>query len=178
VDIYRSYELWSLSGQLAAQEGDILDVGSRRHGTGCLMAFRVQSLRSKARVYLCDSLSGGAGEMDAPADSVGVIGELARRLELDNIEILHGRFPDDNARQLADRRFSLCHIDVDDYDFARGVTDWVWPRLCVGGSVVYDDYGFAGCDGITRLVNESIPKEGAIALHNLNGHAVFIKIVA
>lgn len=45
----------------------------------------------------------------------------------------------------------------------------------VGGIDIYDDYGFETCDGITRLVNERYVHDGAVTLHNLNGHAVVIK---
>ena len=42
--------------------------------------------------------------------------------------------------------------------------------------MVYDDYGFASCSGVTRLVSDITPKAGAIMLHNLNGHAVIVKV--
>ena len=41
-----------------------------------------------------------------------------------------------------------CHIDVDVYQSARDVLEWVWGRLCIGAIVVYDDYGFDGCHGV------------------------------
>lgn len=185
VDAYRCYELWSLVGQVAGLGGDILEVGVWRGGTGCLMACRAKLLGISKTVFLCDTFAGVVkfGEMDSQyqggehADtSIEVVNDLARQLSLGNIEILRGTFPDDTGEKVSDRQFSLCHIDVDVYRSARDVMDWVWPRLCVGGVVVFDDYGFATCDGVTRLVNEFTPKPGAITLHNLNGHAVVIKI--
>jgi O-methyltransferase len=185
VDAYRCYELWSLIGQMGGLEGDILEVGVWQGGTGCLMAHRAQRLAAPKLVYLCDTFTGvvKAGENDSQyrggehADaSASVVRELATRLGTDNIEILQGIFPDDTGHIVADSIFSLCHIDVDVHDSARDVMDWVWPRLCVGGCVVYDDYGFASCSGVTRLVNDLTPKAGAIMLHNLNGHAVIVKV--
>jgi O-methyltransferase len=41
---------------------------------------------------------------------------------------------------------------------------------------VYDDYGFASCDGVTRAVNEQRSLADRIVFHNLNGHAVVIKL--
>lgn len=38
VDIYRCYELWSFARETNRIEGDILEVGVWRGGTGCLMA--------------------------------------------------------------------------------------------------------------------------------------------
>lgn len=185
VDIYRCYELWSLVAQITDLDGDIIEVGVWRGGTGCLLAYRAQSLASSKRVFLCDTFAGvvKAGEKDSRyrggehADtSIEAVKQLAERLGIANIEILKGVFPDETAHLIDQCRFSLCHIDVDVYNSARDVTNWVWPLLCVGGCIVYDDYGFANCDGVTQLVNESTPKSGAITLHNLNGHAVVVKI--
>jgi O-methyltransferase len=185
VDWYRCYELWSLVGQIVRLGGDILEVGVWRGGTGCLIASRAQQLAAPARVFLCDTFQGvvKSGEMDSTyrggehADaSIAAVEQLAARLALNNIQILQGIFPDETGPRISDRLFSLVHIDVDVYDSARDVLNWAWPRLCVGGVIVYDDYGFESCDGITRLVNERSPMAGAVTLHNLNGHAVTIKV--
>jgi O-methyltransferase len=45
----------------------------------------------------------------------------------------------------------------------------------VGGLVVYDDYGFPRCDGITRHVDEQRTLADRVVIHNLNGHAVVLK---
>jgi O-methyltransferase len=83
--------------------------------------------------------------------------------------------PDDSGGVLDESTFSLCHIDVDVYDSAKGVFDWVWPKLSVGGSVVFDDYGFFWCDGVTKLGNELSSIAGGSFIHNLNGHAIITK---
>jgi len=184
VDIYRLFELWSLAGQACRMGGDIIEIGVWRGGSGCLMAARATALGSGATIFLCDTFSGvvRAGEKDSHyrggehADtSVALVTDLAARLGLDNVRILQGIFPDDTGGGIADRRFALCHIDVDVYESARHILDWVWPRLKVGGIVVFDDYGFPTCEGIARLVNEQAPRTDAVMIHNLNGHAILIK---
>jgi O-methyltransferase len=45
----------------------------------------------------------------------------------------------------------------------------------VGGMIVYDDYGFQSCGGVTKYVNEQRSLPGRIVLHNLNGHAIVVK---
>lgn len=52
----------------------------------------------------------------------------------------------------------------------------VWHRTSIGGIIVYDDYGFQQCSGITKHVEEQIHDPDRVVLHNLNGHAVIIKI--
>jgi O-methyltransferase len=184
VDRYRCFELWSLMGQSARLGGDILEVGVWRGGTGCLLATRAAMMQPGATTFLCDTFKGVAKA--GPADpryrggehadtSAATVRELATRLGLSNVEILEGVFPDETAQALVDRQFSFCHVDVDVYESARGVIDWVWPRLKTGGVVVYDDYGFLGCEGVTTLVNQRAGL-GGLTVHNLNGHAVVIKL--
>ena len=38
--------------------------------------------------------------------------------------------------------------------------------------IVFDDYGFSTCNGITRLVNELRDSGDWLFFHNLNKHAV------
>ena len=184
VDIYRCYELWDLVGQTAhLAEGDILEVGVWRGGTGVLMAAR-SAQDGGGTVFLADTFTGvvNAGEHDSAyvggehADtSVAEVSNLARRVGAHNVQILEGIFPGDTARAIDDRRFRLCHIDVDVYESAAQAFDWVWPRLVPGGVVIFDDYGFYSCGGVTRLVNEMRGNGDRLVIYNLNAHAVVIK---
>jgi O-methyltransferase len=107
--------------------------------------------------------------------SMEMVRQLTVDMELANVELLEGIFPDETGDQIKNRQFSLCHIDVDVYESAKQVARWVWPRLVSGGIIVYDDYGFSSCEGITSLVNERL-QDAAITVHNLNGHAIVVKL--
>jgi len=186
VDKYRCYELWQLTQQSAKlPEGALLEVGVWRGGTGALMARKAQECGITDNVYLCDTFTGvvKAGEMDETYGggehddtSPEVVEELARNMQLMNVEILQGIFPDETEHEVEDLTFRMCHIDVDVYQSAKEVSEWVWDRLVPGGIVVYDDYGFQACDGILKCVEEQRHLKDRIVLHNLNGHAVVIKI--
>ncbi len=183
VDEFRCYELWYLLKQLDIP-GDVLEVGTWRGGTGLLMAACERHMQRSTTVYLADTFKGvvkagvrdsyyaGGEHADATEQDVK---DKASELRLSNFSLLKGVFPDDTGDQVSERRFKLCHIDVDVYDSARGVFEWVWPRLEPGGLVIFDDYGFPGCNGITELVEELKEESGRLAFHNLNGHAIIIK---
>jgi hypothetical protein len=47
--------------------------------------------------------------------------------------------------------------------------------LSVGGAVVFDDYGFRGTPGVSRLVDAIAPLPNRVVFYNLAGHAVMIK---
>jgi len=186
VDRYRCWELWTLVEQAEkANDGMILEVGVWRGGTGALMAKKALLDGSSARVYLCDTFEGvvKAGSYDTiykggeHADaSQHIVEDLLQKMDITNARILKGIFPDDTARLIEpDIRFSLCHIDVDVYQSARDVMAWIWERMLPGGIVVYDDYGFKGCGGIAKYVNEQLTERDRLVLHNLNGHAIVIK---
>lgn len=101
---------------------------------------------------------------------------MLSRNGLNEAQVLVGMFPEHNAEQV-DERIALLHIDVDVYESALGVLTWALPRLVMGAVVVFDDYGFHGCEGVTRLVNEFVMANPQFRFfHNLNGHAVLVRI--
>jgi O-methyltransferase len=185
VDIYRCYEIWSLVAESAKlSEGDLLEVGVWRGGSGVLIATQSAQRLSSAQVFLCDTFSGvvktGAHDTiykdgmhgDTSAESVK---QLLARLGLGNVVVLEGIFPEQTAGRIQDRRFRFCHIDVDVYESAKDTCEWLWPRLVSGGLVVFDDYGMRGTEGVQRFVNEWRIREDLIFLYNVNGHAIVIK---
>ncbi|MDD4870777.1 MAG: macrocin O-methyltransferase [Kiritimatiellae bacterium] len=185
VDEYRCFELWSLVEQTTKLKGSLIEIGVWKGGTGALIAKKVQSCGITDPVYLCDTFTGvvkasckdslycGGEHSDTSRD---IVEKLLQSLEVNNVRILEGIFPDESAKSIEHEFFRFCHIDVDVYESAKGITEWIWDRIVVGGIVVYDDYGFASCDGITRFVEEQINCPDRIVIHNLNGHAVVVKI--
>jgi O-methyltransferase len=180
VDVYRCYELWQLVGESEKLQGDVLEVGVWRGGSGCLIATRCSS-----QVYLCDTFVGvpkasardlsysGGEHADTSVDHVA---KLVSKLRLQNVTILKGVFPDDTASQCDSSLFRFAHIDVDVYDSGSHILEWLWPRLVNSGLVVFDDYGFESCSGITQLVNEQRNRQDRVVVHNLNGHAIIVKL--
>jgi len=188
VDLYRCWELWSLVRQSAKLDGDLIEIGVWRGGTGAILAKQAATCGINGLVYLCDTFRGvvKAGAEDASYQG-GEHADTSRQtvetlihdqLKLTNVRILEGIFPDDTAHliETSDAHFRLCHIDVDVYRSAKEILDWVWPRMVPGGIVVYDDYGFSTCQGLARFVDEQVDTKDRLVLHNLNGHAIVIKL--
>jgi O-methyltransferase len=185
VDMYRCFELWNLVERHRHVQGDILEVGVWRGGTGCLLAKAAQLYSEGSRIHLADTFKGvvKASVKDTTykggehADTtIGTVRALAGALGLTNIELMEGVFPDEvNFDASGNISLKLCHIDVDTYASAKDIFDYVWRRMVRGGVVVFDDYGFWGCEGVTELCN-SIDRPDATFIHNLNGHAVVVKL--
>jgi O-methyltransferase len=186
VDHYRCYEIWQLVGEAAKlASGDLIEIGVWRGGSGALIAKRCQAEGLESTVFLCDTFTGvvKAGARDTQYNggehsdtSRQVAEELAAGLGLKNVQILEGMFPEDTGHLIRDRTFRFCHIDVDVYESAKDIIEWIWGRLVPGALVVYDDYGIQGCEGITRFVNSERAKPDRLVIHNLNGHAIVVKI--
>jgi len=184
VDVYRCYSLWGLIEQVAGIEGNVLEVGVWRGGTGCLLGLAMKEAKIDGKLYLADTFTGvvKAGKTDSDykggehADTtLETVKSLLAVNQVDNYAILPGIFPEQTAALIESGPIRFCHIDVDVYQSAKDVFDWVWPRLEVGGMVVFDDYGFARCSGVTKFVNGLAHRDDLIFVHNLNGHALLIK---
>jgi O-methyltransferase len=184
VDPLRCYELWQLVEQTKGVPGALLEVGVWRGGTGALIAARAKQLSIDDTVFLCDTFTGVVKttkvdtyyQNSKHADtSLAVVQRLTSQMNLDNVRTLQGVFPDQTGHEVAGLTFRFVHIDVDVYESAREVLEFVWPRLSPGGVVVFDDYGFASTPGVTRLVDEQRVKPGRTVVHNLNGHGLLFK---
>jgi len=182
VDKYRCWELWDLLSEVSKLNGAIIEVGCWNGGTASLIAKRAKLLNIKDIVYFADTFKGvvKAGEFDPyykngkhnDSDKAKVL-KLISILGLDNARILEGIFPEEI--NLKENIFRFAHIDVDTYQSGRDAFTWIWEKLVVNGIIVFDDYGFNGNQGITKLVNEYKGDIDKIIVYNLNGHAIIIK---
>ena len=179
VDVYRLYELKSICLSINRVDGDILEVGVWRGGTGALLC----SFSPDKSVFLADTFEGIVKDGDRDLSYNGgehadtsseIVRSLLSSMKLTNFDILQGVFPDDTGH-LIPEILSMVHIDVDVYESAKQIWDFVNHRVAVGGVIVFDDYGFSSTDGVTSFVNEIKDLDNYFFLYNLNGHAVFLK---
>ena len=142
-------------------------------------------LRLPQPIYLCDTFAGvvKAGDHDPHyaggehADtSVAVVHELAMRLSIRNYELCVGVFPDQISESLSVGPVTFCHIDVDAYASARDCFAYIWPRMVVGGIVVFDNCGFSSTSGVAKLVEELSERADGLSQYNLNGQGLVLKL--
>ncbi len=181
VDIYRCYELWTMVKSLATTKGDILEVGVWRGGTGAILC-KAAEADSNTKVYLADTFTGvvkatpddtvyRGGEHSDTSETI--VKELLEKTGAKNCQVLKGIFPDDFPSLQIDH-LKLCHIDVDTYLSAKEIFEYAWPRLAIGGIIIFDDYGFWTCEGVTKYF-DALDIKGGRKIHNLNGHGIIIK---
>ena len=191
LDRYRAFTIWSLVKQVAAlPDGEVLEVGSWKGGSALLMLRCLRAVASNAHVYACDTYSRRSGmvkagprdpvykdgmRMNAHLPAVADVERGAALLGIARPAILDGIFPDETGTQLADARLRLCHIDVDVYESAKDAFVFAWPRLVSGGVVVFDDYGFGDCGGVTDYVDEAPWGNRGTFIYSLSGQAIVVK---
>ena len=180
VDHYRCYELWTLAKQSHKIPGIILEVGVWKGGTGTILAKAAPG----KKVYLADTFSGVVKATNKDLTYIGgehsdtskaTVEALLKESGITNAELLTGVFPDDTGHMIQED-ISLLHCDVDVFESARDIVQWGIPKLSVGGILVFDDYGFEQCNGISLLCDMLKEVENLLFFYNLNGHAIFIKI--
>lgn len=180
LDCYRLYSLWSLVKQTNHLKGSVLEVGVYRGGSALVIG---RASNNIGTVTLADTFAGvvKAGSNDTfykggehSDSSVEHLKNLLSTARIANFKVLKGIFPDDFENTELGAAYRFCHIDVDAYRSAQDVFTFVWPRLAVKGVVVFDDYGFLGCEGITRMVDE-IDCHDCIKIYNLTGQCILVK---
>jgi len=183
VDIYRLYELYTLAKQTADVEGAVIEVGAWRGGSCVVLAKAFLDIDTEIDFYCCDTFEGVANATEEDKQykggehsdtSLQLVQNLFDDMGVGFIKILKGIFPEDTASLLKANKFRFCHIDVDVYKSAKQILEFVWPRLSTNGMVVFDDYGFISCNGVTKMVNE-LNLSDSIIIYNINGHAILVK---
>ncbi len=143
--------------QCLAIDGQFAEVGVYQGGSAGIMVEEIGYLR---RLHLFDTFSGmpdDCTEFDGhrPGDFANTSVDFVRYcLNGANVEFWPGTFPASAAWLPPSIRFALVHIDVDLYTSTLAACRFFWPRLALGGMLVFDDYGHHNCRGATRAVNE------------------------
>ena len=58
------------------------------------------------------------------------------------------------SKEFKNRKYKLCHLDVNTYKSTKKSFEFVKDRLIKGGVVVFDDYGIYTTDSIKRYVKQ------------------------
>jgi len=95
--------------------------------------------------------------------------------KFDNVEIMKGRFQETSSR-VNDLSFFFVHLDVDIFEPTFYALDFFKDKLCIGGCIVVDDYGFISCPGARKAVDDFLIKtNNFFSLHLLTGQCILIK---
>lgn len=159
--------------------GDIVECGVWKGGSVMAAARTLQQLGSRREIHLFDTFAGMPPPTEADVDYRGVpaaqslaveekteshvwayspLEEVRRNIELTGydrelIRFVPGRV-EETIPANAPAEIALLRLDTDWYESTRHELEHLYPRLCVGGVLIIDDYGH--WQGAKRAVDEYV----------------------
>ena len=71
---------------------------------------------------------------------------------------------------------AFAHVDLDLYAPIKAACAFIFPRLLVGGAMVFDDYGWASCPGPCKAVDDYFADRPESVLVLPTGQACVVKL--
>jgi O-methyltransferase len=181
----RLYVLCSLARNAVQLHGDFWECGVYRGGSARMLAeFLRRNARPGVKLHLFDTFA-GMPETDREVDlhkkgdfsdtSLAAVKQVVGNEE--HVEFHPGWIPD-SFKEMPDRPIALAHVDVDIYRSVGDCCEWIYPRLEVGGVMVFDDYGFPTCPGARRAVDEFLAGKPETPIVLGTGQALVTRLAA
>lgn len=152
------------------KDGDIVEFGVYRGGTGLLCALLLQHLGIDKTVHLFDGFM-GLPNPDPAVDTRYLAGNMKadevtlrtaiKLLKLDKYCIVHPGWFEDTIPSIAQhQQYCFAHIDCDLYGPASLCLRAAFGRLSLGGAIIIDDY-YDASGGVQRAVDEFVAESSA-----------------
>ena len=178
----RKWMVYQLLRLVAPVPGDTAECGVFRGATSYLIcAANKQSSVTTKTHHLFDSFEGLSEP--GPADGIHwTKGDLRCEMktvqqalsDFDNLEFHPGWIPE-RFGDVADRKFSFVHIDVDLAEPTLASLAFFYPRMQPGGIIVSDDYGINTCAGATHAIDRFLEEKPEKMLLLPDGGGFLIK---
>jgi len=182
----RKYVLYGIAKSISRIEGDIVECGVYRGQSSFLMLHANKS--NNKMLYGFDSFEGLSqpDENDEIKNNYSYkwkkndlsISEQIAKKNLkdfkDRYMLFKGWIPN-RFNEVAQKRFSLIHIDVDLYQPTLDSISFFWERLNTGGALVCDDYGSLLCPGAKKAMDDFFQSKGISIIHLTNGQGLVFK---
>lgn len=177
----RCFIIFSLLNQATHVSGNIWECGVYKGGTAAMIANFLKDSRSSKSLYLFDTFK-GMPKTDADRDwhkegdfSDTSIEAVREYVGCQDVCVYRKGFIPESFAGLEGETIALAHIDVDIYQSIIDCLNFIWPRLSVGGFVIFDDYGWASCPGARRAVDDYFIHTTATPVCLPTGQAIVFK---
>jgi hypothetical protein len=153
-----SYTLYQLAVQACGLSGDMAEVGVYKGGTASILARLAEAAGKQLH---CFDTFAGMPETDPGRDihrkghfsdtSLEIVRENIGSTQ--NVRFYPGFFPA-TAGPVENLTFCFVHVDVDIYQSVKDCCSFFYPRVPVGGIMLFDDYGLFSCPGAKMAFDE------------------------
>ena len=182
----RKFVLWSMARSTRHLPGDTAECGVL-DGASSYLICSAREDGGLSEHHAFDSFEGlsAPGPEDRPRTSAAfhwTAGDLSVPIEetmlklgrFGNVRYHRGWIPQ-RFGEVAARRFSFVHVDVDLYQPTKDSLTFFYPRLVPGGILLCDDYGYHTCPGARRAFDEfaaTTPERSVVHLPTGQGFLV------
>ncbi len=161
----RCFTLHKIAAAAAGLDGDLAECGCRQ-GKSTRFILAGLGIESEKTIHIFDSFEGlsaptgkdklisgnSAWKPNALATAEDVLVNNLQMYE-HMIAIYKGWIPDRFA-EVADKKISMVHIDVDLYEPTIESLKFFYPRMVSRGVIICDDYGSVSCPGAKKAFDE------------------------
>jgi O-methyltransferase len=177
----RCWILYSLCLQSFVLDGDIWECGVYKGGTAAMLAQLICDHSPGKRLHLFDTFE-GMPETDPRIDfhrkgqfADTTLGAVRDYVKHDDKVMYHPGTIPSTFLNVDKAPIAFAHVDVDIKQSVFDCCEFIFPRLSVGGCMVFDDYGFPSCAGARQAVDEYFAGRQIIPLVLPTGQAIVYK---
>lgn len=176
--IWRLYLLCWAAKRGMQLEGDFVECACYRGITAHIVCDYVQLAESAKHYYLYD-LFEHSPEMihhAMPGHSPDLYEWVKNRFaHWERVHVTKGYLPD-SLRTVSPSKISFLHVDVsDNYPAALGIVEELYDRVCPGGTIVLEGYGWMAYGKLKRAYDPFFAGKGAMVLELPTGQGLVIK---
>ena len=180
--LYYLHELLVQSIRGAPERGEVWECGVYQGDSALFLGAVAQSEGAKLRLF--DTFSGmPPTRSDKDFHSAGDFAATSLdfvRNRLDAIAgldvVFHPGFVPATFAGLDTARIAFAHIDLDIFESIRTALDYIFPKLLIGGAVVFDDYGWKSCPGAREAVDRYFARRRERVIVLQTGQAFVVKL--
>ncbi len=181
----RLYVLLGLARHAVQLQGDFWECGVYKGGTARMLAeFLGRNARPGVKLHLFDTFSGmPETEQEVDVHKKGDFSDTSlaavKQIVANGARVeFHPGWIPESFRDVPDRPIALAHVDVDIYRSVWDCCQFIYPRLQLGGVIVFDDYGFPSCPGARKAVDEYFEGKPETPIILGTGQALAIRLAA
>jgi O-methyltransferase len=177
----RIYVLYTLALNAIYQSGEFWECGVYRGGTARMFAELLSAHDDPRPLHLFDTFAGmpetdQAHDLHKMGDFADTSLEWVRNFvgNRNRTEFHPGLIPETFA-PMESSVIAFAHVDVDIYRSVMDCCAFIYPRLVLGGIMIFDDYGFPSCPGAREAVDEFFRDKSETPLVLATGQAIVIR---
>jgi O-methyltransferase len=181
LSVQSCYVLYTLAKQTSTLEGDVWECGVYKGGTAVILAKVITESCPQKKLFLFDTFAGlpksdSARDLLLEGDFSDTSAEAVESfIDAPGVAVLRKGFIPDTFSGLERHKIAIAHIDAGIYKSVTDAIEFVWPKLSVGGFVVFGDYGLPPCPGVRQAVDEFFAETQMRPLCLRTGQAIVFK---